>query len=171
MGGPSGTVTFLFTDIEGSTRRWEDDPEAMRSALAAHDEVLRAAVEGHGGWLFKHTGDGVSAAFSSARAAIEAAVEAQRRLGLPVRMGLATGIAELRGDDYYGPVLNRAARVMAAGHGGQILLAGSTAGLVEGATWPILGRIGCGISRGASSSSRYGHQASRSPSPRFALLT
>jgi class 3 adenylate cyclase len=62
MGGPSGTVTFLFTDIEGSTRRWEDDPEAMRSALAAHDEVLRAAIEGHGGWLFKHTGDGVCAA-------------------------------------------------------------------------------------------------------------
>jgi class 3 adenylate cyclase len=78
-------------------------------------------------------------AFSSARAAIEAAVEAQRRLGLPVRMGLATGIAELRGDDYYGPVLNRAARVMAAGHGGQILLAGSTAGLVEGRDLANLG--------------------------------
>ena len=63
---PSGTVTFLFTDIEGSTRRWEADPEAMRVALAAHDEVLRSAVEGRGGWLFKHTGDGVCAAFSSA---------------------------------------------------------------------------------------------------------
>ena len=64
---PLGTVTFLFTDIEGSTRRWEADSDAMRSALAAHDAVLYAAVEAHGGWLFKHTGDGVCAAFGSAR--------------------------------------------------------------------------------------------------------
>jgi predicted ATPase len=122
----------LFTDIEGSTRRWEDDPEAMRAALVAHDEMLRSAVEAHGGWVFKHTGDGVCAAFGSARAAIEAAVAAQQRLGLPVRMGIATGEAELRGDDYFGPVLNRTARVMAAGHGGQILVAGSAAALVSG---------------------------------------
>ena len=58
-------VTFLFTDVEGSTRRWEADAEGMRVALAAHDEVLRAAIEAHGGWLFKHTGDGVCAAFAS----------------------------------------------------------------------------------------------------------
>ena len=64
---PRGTVTFLFTDIEGSTRRWESDPDGMRSALAEHDTVLRAAIEGHDGWLFKHTGDGVIAAFGSAR--------------------------------------------------------------------------------------------------------
>jgi predicted ATPase len=125
-------VTFLFTDIEGSTRRWEDDPEAMRAALVLHDEVLESAVDAHGGWLFKHTGDGVCAAFSSARAAINAAVAAQRRLGLPVRMGVATGEAECRGDDYFGPVLNRTARVMAAGHGGQILVAASTAAIVSG---------------------------------------
>jgi class 3 adenylate cyclase len=99
---PSGVVTFLFTDIEGSTRRWESDAEGMRVALAAHDEVLRGAID------------------------------AQRELQLPVRMGLATGEAELRGADYYGAVLNRAARVMTAGHGGQILLADSTAGLVGG---------------------------------------
>ena len=116
-------VTFLFTDVEGSTRRWEADADAMRAALAAHDEVLRAAIEAHGGWLFKHTGDGVCAAFASPRSAVDAAVAAQRALELPVRMGMATGEAELRDGDYFGTVLNRAARVMAAGHGGQILVA------------------------------------------------
>ena len=129
---PSGVVTFLFTDIEGSTRRWEADADAMRAALAAHDEVLRAAIEAHGGFLFKHTGDGVCAAFASPRSAVDAAVAAQRALELPVRMGLATGEAELRDGDYFGAVLNRAARVMAAGHGGQILLADSTAVLLSG---------------------------------------
>jgi predicted ATPase len=125
-------VTFLFTDVEGSTRRWEADPDGMHAALAAHDEVLRGAVDRHGGRLFKHTGDGVCAAFASARSAVDAAVAAQRELQLPVRMGLATGEAELRGSDYFGAVLNRAARVMAAGHGGQILLAESTAILLSG---------------------------------------
>ncbi|HEY2197408.1 MAG TPA: AAA family ATPase, partial [Mycobacterium sp.] len=129
---PSGVVTFLFTDIEGSTRRWEADADAMRVALAAHDEMLRTAIEGHGGWLFKHTGDGVCAAFASPRSAVDAAVAAQRELELPVRMGIATGEAELREADYFGAVLNRAARVMAAGHGGQILLVESTAGLLSG---------------------------------------
>jgi class 3 adenylate cyclase len=80
---PSGVVTFLFTDIEGSTRRWEADPDVMRAALEAHDAVLRKAIEGQQGWLFKHTGDGVCAAFSSPRAAVEAAVSAQRTLELP----------------------------------------------------------------------------------------
>ena len=129
---PSGVLTFLFTDVEGSTRRWENDANAMRAALAAHDEVLRSAIETHGGLLFKHTGDGVCAAFSSPKAAVDAAIAAQRELGLPVRMGLATGEAELREGDYFGAVLNRAARVMAAGHGGQILLAESTASLLSG---------------------------------------
>jgi predicted ATPase len=129
---PSGTVTFLFTDIEGSTRRWESDPQAMRSVLAVHDAVLRSAIEASGGWLFKHTGDGVCAAFGSARAAIESAVEAQRRLGVPVRMGVATGEVDESDGDYFGPTVNRAARVMAAGHGGQILVAASTASVVDG---------------------------------------
>ena len=136
---PSRAVTFLFTDVEGSTRRWEADAGAMRAALAAHDEVLRGVIEAHGGWLFKHTGDGVCAAFASPRSAVDAAVAAQRELELPVRMGLATGEAELRGADYFGAVLNRAARVMAAGHGGQILLAESTAGLLSGVDLVDLG--------------------------------
>ena len=92
---------------------WEADPAAMGVALVAHDEVLRSAVEGRGGWMFKHTGDGVCAAFSSAPEGVAAAIDAQRRLGLPVRMGVVTGSVELSGDDYFGPVLNPAARVMA----------------------------------------------------------
>src|SRR5271166_3776258 len=140
MAAPSGVVTFLFTDVEGSTRRWESDADGMRIALAAHDEMLRKAIETHGGNVFKHTGDGVCAAFSSPRAAVDAAVAAQRSLELPVRMGIATGEAELRSGDYFGAVLNRAARVMAAGHGGQILLAESTAGLVSGVDLLDLGQ-------------------------------
>ena len=111
----------------------------MRAALAAHDEALRSAIESHGGFMFKHTGDGVCAAFASPRSAVDAAVAAQRGLELPVRMGIATGEAELRDGDYFGAVLNRAARVMAAGHGGQILLADSTAGLLGGVDLVDLG--------------------------------
>ena len=112
---------------------------ACGSALAAHDEVLRAAIEAHGGYLFSHAGDGVAAAFASPRSAVDAAVAAQRALELPVRMGMATGEAELRDGDYFGTVLNRAARVMAAGHGGQVLLAESTAGLLSGVDLVDLG--------------------------------
>jgi hypothetical protein len=104
----------------------------MRTALAAHDEVLRSAIEAHDGFLFSHTGDGVAAAFASPRSAVDAAVAAQRAVELPVRMGLATGEAELRDGDYFGTVLNRAERVMAAGHRGQILVADSTATLLTG---------------------------------------
>jgi predicted ATPase/class 3 adenylate cyclase len=138
-GPPSGVVTFLFTDIEGSTRRWEADAQSMRAALVAHDEALRVAIEGHGGYLFSHTGDGVVAAFASPKAAVDAAVGAQRALELPVRMGIATGEAERRDEDYFGTVLNRAARVMAAGHGGQILIADSTAILLSGVDLVDLG--------------------------------
>ena len=104
----------------------------MRAALSKHDEVLRDAIEAHDGFIFNRTGDGVVAAFASPRSAVDAAVAAQRALELPVRMGLATGEAELRGGDYFGAVLNRAARVMAAGHGGQVLLADSSAVLLSG---------------------------------------
>ena len=136
---PSGVVTFLFTDIEGSTRRWESDADSMRTALVAHDEVLRETVAAYDGWLFKHTGDGVCAAFGSPRSAVDAAIAAQRALDLPVRMGVATGEAELRGEDYFGAVLNRAARVMSAGHGGQILIDGLTAQLLTGVDLVALG--------------------------------
>ena len=109
---PHGVVSFLFTDVEGSTRRWEADADGMRAALMAHDEVLHAAIEAHGGFMFKHTGDGVCAAFASPKSAVDAAITAQLALRLPVRMGIATGEAELRDGDYFGAVLNRAARVI-----------------------------------------------------------
>ena len=127
---PTGTVTFLFTDVEGSTERWHRDEAAMSTALAAHDQVIRSTVESCDGWVFKHTGDGICAVFTSARQAAVAAVQSQRQLELPVRMGMHTGEAELRDGDYFGPTLNRAARVMDAGHGGQILLSAATAELV-----------------------------------------
>jgi predicted ATPase len=139
VAAPSGVVTFLFTDIESSTRRWEANAEAMRAALAAHDEVLRKAIRANGGFLFKHTGDGVCAVFASPKSAVDAAAAAQRELELPVRMGLATGEAELRDGDYFGTVLNRAARVMAAGHGGQILVDAATVELLSGVELADLG--------------------------------
>src|SRR6201995_1843269 len=95
VAAPWGVVTFLFTDVEGSTRRWEADAEGMRVALAAHDEVLREAIEAHGGWLFKHTGDGVCAAFASPGSGVDAALPAHLALELPVRMGMGPGKAEL----------------------------------------------------------------------------
>jgi predicted ATPase/class 3 adenylate cyclase len=137
---PSGTVTFLFTDIEGSTTRWEHRTAAMQAALARHDGLLRAAILEHDGHVVKTTGDGLHAAFSRAPDAVAAAVDAQHRLaaeswdeigGLRVRMALHTGAADERDGDYYGPPLNRAARLLATGHGGQVLLSDVTAGLVR----------------------------------------
>ena len=112
----------------------------MRTALAAHDEVLRSAIEGHGGWSCSSTPVmGCMPLSLRLRSAVDAAVAAQRALELPVRMGIATGEAELRDGDYFGAVLNRAARVMGAGHGGQILLADSTAVLLSGVELVDLG--------------------------------
>lgn len=129
--GPTGTVTFLFTDIEGSTERWQLDSMAMADALATHDELIRSAVTRRGGVVFKHTGDGMCVVFASAPEAVAAAIEVQARLELPVRMGLHTGEAESREGDFFGPTLNRAARVMDAGHGGQVLVSSATAGLLR----------------------------------------
>ena len=126
---PSGVVTFLLTDVAGSTRLWEEHPQAMREALARHDEILRAAVEVHRGQVVKGTGDGILAVFAAAADAVVASVAAQELLAvepwgvtgpIAVRMGLHTGACEERGGDYYGRVLNRAARLMAAAHGGQV---------------------------------------------------
>ena len=133
------TLTFLFTDLEGSTQLWERFPEAMRPALARHDAILRAAVEGCDGQVVKTTGDGLMAIFSSVPAAVSACVTAQHGLmeepwgetgPLRVRMGLHSGEAETRVGDYFGPTVNRAARIMAVGHGGQVLLSAATAALV-----------------------------------------
>jgi len=137
---PSGTVTFLFTDIEGSTKRWEQQPEAMRLALARHDALMRRVIQEHGGHVVKTMGDAFHAVFSRAPDAAAATLDAQRRLQaepwgeigpLRVRMALHTGAAEEREGDYYGPSLNRAARLMSAGHGGQTLLTEATAALVR----------------------------------------
>jgi predicted ATPase/class 3 adenylate cyclase len=139
---PTGTVTFLFTDLESSTRLWEQHPAAMKAALARHDETLRAAVASAGGSVVKTTGDGVHAVFGTARDAVVAAWTAQRRLDeerwvgtgpLRARMGIHTGEAECREGDYFGPALNRAARLMAAAQGGQVVVSHATEELLHDA--------------------------------------
>src|SRR5215210_362725 len=130
-----GKITFLFTDVEGSTSLWEREPKAMSEALSRHDEILRTAIEAHNGYVFKTVGDAFHATFSAAPDALQAALEAQRALlreawgptgPLRVRMALHTGVAEERDEDYFGPSLNRVARLLSAGHGGQILLSLAT---------------------------------------------
>lgn len=134
-GLPGSTTTFLCTDIEGSTQLWERYPDAMRRALARHDVLLHEVVAAHGGTVFKTSGDGVYAAFSHASAALAAAIASQRALqaepwalreALRVRVALHTGVAEARDNDYFGPTLNRAARLLDVGYGGQILLSRTT---------------------------------------------
>jgi predicted ATPase/class 3 adenylate cyclase/DNA-binding winged helix-turn-helix (wHTH) protein len=128
---PEGTVTFMFTDIESSTQRWQADEARMSLELDDHDQLLARVIGEHQGIVFKHTGDGVCAVFTSSTAAIDAAVAAQGELDLPVRIGVHTGEAERRGHDYFGPTLNRVARVMDAGHGGQVLVSAATASLID----------------------------------------
>lgn len=130
----------MFTDVEGSTRLWQVDPDAMAAALARHDSIVRAAIEGHGGYVFSTAGDAFAAAFGRAAAAVDAATDAQRAMlsepwsgefALRVRMGIHTGEAVEREGDYFGPALNLGARVMAAGHGSQVLVTGTTARLLN----------------------------------------
>jgi class 3 adenylate cyclase len=132
---PTGTVTFLFTDIEGSTRLWEERPDEMRSALAAHDILLRTAIEAHDGYVFSTGGDGFGVAFQRAADAVDAATEAQAELAdhelIRVRMGLHTGEVQERDGNYFGPAVNRAARIMTAGHGGQVLVSAATAAITD----------------------------------------
>ena len=154
---PSGVVTFLFTDIEGSTRRWEADADGMLAALAAHDEMLRASIEAQDGIVFKHTGDGVCAAFSSPSSAVDAAVAAQRALELPVRMGIATGEAELRDGDYFGTVLNRAARVMPPGTAVRSWSPTRRRVCLAELIWRIWGRDGCVMCQRLKGCSRSAH--------------
>lgn len=129
-------MTFLFTDIEGSTRLWEREPASMSAALEQHDELVRREVDERGGHVFKTVGDACCAVFGVPSDAVAAAIAAQRRLRAPlaglelrVRMAIHTGAAELREDDYFGPAVNRVARLLSAGHGGQVLVSGSA---VEG---------------------------------------
>jgi predicted ATPase/class 3 adenylate cyclase len=139
---PSGTVTFLFTDIEGSTRAWEQHPDAMAVALADHDRLLRGVFERHGGYVFKTVGDEFCCAFQRSRDALTAAIEAMRALQVQrwpdeigevrVRMALHCGDAIAHDGDYFGPTLNRVARLLAIGYGGQILLTAAAAQMLEG---------------------------------------
>src|SRR5687767_3127698 len=124
-------VTFLFTDVEGSTRLWEAQPRAMSVALARHDALLHAAIESAGGTVFKTVGDAFCATFPTPEAAIEAAVVGQKALTteaadtpipLKVRMAIHSGPAERRAGDYFGPPLNRVARLLATAHGEQIIV-------------------------------------------------
>jgi len=142
---PTGIVTFLFTDIEGSTRLWEQRLLAMPAALARHDAIVRGAIEAQGGVVFRTGGDAFYAAFGDARAAASAALAIQMALAaepwsalgladgelLRVRMALHTSQVILRDDDYIGPPLNRVARLLTAGHGGQTLLSLATVELVR----------------------------------------
>lgn len=125
----------MFTDIEGSTKLWESAPDRMREALAVHDEVVAEGTERHSGFVFKRAGDSFCAAFKEPRHALQAALDIQRRLAstnwptaepIRARIGIHTGTAQIRDEDYFGPTLNRVSRLMAAGHGGQILLSGAT---------------------------------------------
>ena len=139
---PTGTITFLFTDMEKSTLLWERYSEKMRPVLARHDAILRAAIEEHGGRVVKTTGDGFHAVFETAVSALLTTLDAQAQLAadpwpeiapdvLRVRMGIHSGEAQWRDGDYYGPAVNRAARIMGLGHGGQVLLSAVSASLLQ----------------------------------------
>ncbi len=142
---PTGAVTFLFTDIEGSTQRWDAHREAMSAGVQRHDAIGREAMAAHGGYVFKMLGDAFCVAFARPEAAVAAALDFQRALlaedfttvgGLRVRVALHTGTADERGGDYFGPAVNRVARLLSIGHGGQTLLSGVMHDLVLGALPP-----------------------------------
>src|SRR5579871_2528400 len=137
---PSGTVTFLFTDIEGSTRMLESHPQAMGGAMSRHHDLLRDAVEANNGVVFETLGDGVYASFARASDAVRAAIAGQHAIraedwgevgAIRVRMGLHTGDVQVRGEHYFGATLFRCARLMAIGYGGQMLLSRATRDLVQ----------------------------------------
>ncbi len=147
-GRPSGTVTFLFTDIEGSTQLWERQESEIDAALARHDEIVRSVIARHGGYVFSTAGDAFAAVFErpdEAVAAVRSARECLDETSWPtavpvrVRMGLHTGEAHEREGNYFGPVVNRAARIMAAGHGGQTLVSSTTAASVGSGSLVDLG--------------------------------
>lgn len=138
---PTGTVTFLFTDVEGSTRKWEAHGEDMREALTTHDRIVRSAIEVNGGSVFTTAGDAFCSAFSLPVSALAASIAIQRDLSsepwgsvgsLRVRAAIHAGVADERDGDYFGPSLNRCARLLSLGHGGQILVSSAAAHLLMG---------------------------------------
>ena len=146
-GCPSGTVTFMFTDVEGSTALWDRAPTEMAVALARHDDIVRAAVTAHDGFVFATVGDGFGVAFGSVSAAARAAVAVQVGMDeevwppgavLRVRVGMHTGTAVERDGDYFGTAVNRAARVAALGRGGQVVLSATSAGLLADEEWRLV---------------------------------
>jgi predicted ATPase/class 3 adenylate cyclase len=135
---PSGTVTFLFTDVVGSTHLWDKFPELMADALEVHDRLIKRAIADHDGFVFSTAGDSYAAAFATSSSAVLAGLAAQQALAdqvwpeavvINVRMGAHTGEAQERDDDYFGPVVNRAARLMSAANGGQFVISAVTAAL------------------------------------------
>ena len=145
---PTGTITFLFTDIEGSTRLWERDPDSMHEALVRHDDIVTAGVEQHRGMLVRPRGEGDNffSVFREAGDAIAASISIQQSLNaepwktqfeLKVRMAVHTGVADVRMGDYYGAAVNRSARLRGIGHGGQVLLSSATAALVRDLSPPV----------------------------------
>ncbi len=151
---PSGAMTFLFTDVEGSTALWEERPDEMREALAEHDRIIRSTVASHGGEIFSTAGDSFAVAFESAAEALSAALDVQRVLRSPVgelvlrvRMGVHTGHAAARDGDYFGPEVNRCARLMSASSGGQILVSDATAADLAGRLPPGVGLVDLGEHR------------------------
>jgi class 3 adenylate cyclase len=167
---PTGTITLLFTDIEGSTRLWERHLRTMAAAMGRHDTILRTAIESNGGAVFRTVGDAFFAAFGAAADALQAAIQIQRALfadrwemlnehndaqppasnpqsRIAVRMALHTSRVDLRDGEYFGPPLNRVARLLSAGHGGQTLLCGDTAELVRDTLPPGIGLRDMGTHR------------------------
>jgi class 3 adenylate cyclase len=141
MGLPSGTVTLLFTDIEGGIGLWETDPEAMTEASARHDRIVREQIEAAGGQVVKTVGEAFRTVFADPYAALASAVAIQRAAGFEpwppgllvrVRMALHSGACVERDGDYFGPVANRADRLLAVGHGGQVLVSEAAYELLAG---------------------------------------
>jgi predicted ATPase/class 3 adenylate cyclase len=136
----STILTFLFTDIEGSTSKWEEQPELMAQAVARHDALLRDAIGAHRGTIVKTTGDGIYAAFVSPQDCLAAVIDVQLALldpaatagmALAIRCGMHTGAVQARDNDYFGSTINRTARIMGAAHGGQVLVSNAVADLLR----------------------------------------
>ena len=150
---PSGTVTFLFTDVEGSTRLWAERGAEMREAMVLHDRLVREAIEGQSGYVFTTAGDSFAAAFGRAADALEAAVALRTAVNgaawppgvtLRVRVGLHTGEADERDGDYFGPAVNRTARLMSAAHGGQVVVSGATRDVLVDVPLPEIDLVALG---------------------------